>query len=170
MCLPLVFCFSNSICKGVLTLLTGFSFNSRSVAVLGLLLSLAVSSFSGCFNGKKSWEVTHPVSGTVLFKGKPVPEAELSFFPEDSSYPDSVRPRAKTDKEGKFEVWTYVQGDGAPTGSYKVAIVHNEVAVSKDTIVAKPNDLPVKFSTRDSTDLKVQINAGKNELEPFNLK
>jgi hypothetical protein len=151
-------------------LLISFSPNSYSVQVARFVLLLAVVAFSGCLESKKSWEITHPVSGTVLFKGKPVSEAELSFFPEDASYPDSVRPRAKTDKDGKFEAWTYVQGDGAPVGNYKVVIVHNEVAVSKDTIVAKPNDLPVKYSARDSTDLKAQVSAGKNELKPFDLK
>ncbi len=105
-----------------------------------------------------------------MFKGAPVNNAELSFFPEDRSVPDSVRPKAKTSADGKFVAWTNVQGDGVPAGNYKVTIVHNEVSISKDTIVAKPNDLPAKYAALDTTDLQVQIKAGNNELQPFELK
>jgi hypothetical protein len=123
----------------------------------------------GC-SQPKPWETTQPTTGKVTFKGAPVADAELSFFPEEKSFPDSVRPKAKTSADGKFTAWTYVQGDGVPIGKYKVTIVHNAVSVSKDTIVAKPNDLPAKYATLDSTDLQVQIVAGKNEVPSFDLK
>ncbi|MDX1928353.1 MAG: hypothetical protein SFV81_17630 [Pirellulaceae bacterium] len=138
-----------------------------SVLIGGLLL---LTGLVGCGKGKDPWEVTHPATGVVNFKGRPIVDAELTFFPEDKSAPDSVRPKAKSTAGGKFEVWTYVQGDGAPAGNYKVTVVHNEVAVSKDTIVAKPNDLPEKFSKRDTTDIQVQIVAGKNEIPSIDIK
>ncbi len=112
----------------------------------------------------------HPTTGQVTFKGRPIADAELTFFPEDKTYPDSVRPRAKSTADGKFVAWTHIQGDGVPAGSYKVTIVHNEVAISKNTIVAKPNDLPAKYSKRDTTDIHVQIASGKNEIPAIELK
>lgn len=140
---------------------------TTSAALLGLLL---MSALVGCFKGKSPWEVTHPATGVVTFKGRPVVDAELTFFPEDQSYPDSVRPKAKSTEGGKFEVWTYVQGDGAPVGNYKVTVIHNEVSVSKNTIVAKPNDLPEKLSKRQTTDIQVKIVAGKNEIPSIDIK
>lgn len=125
---------------------------------------------SGCSGGKSAWEKTHPASGVISYKGKPIVDAELSFFPEDKTAPDSVRPKAKSTEGGKFTVWTFAQGDGAPEGSYKVTVVHNEVAVSNDTIVAKPNDLPEKYSKVDSTDIIVKIAAGQNEIPKIELK
>ncbi len=130
----------------------------------------AIATLTGCIKGKEPWEITHPVTGTITFKGRPIKDAELSFYPEDKSFPESVRPKAKSIEGGKFEVWTYVQGDGAPAGNYKVTVVHNEVTVSKDTIVAKPNDLPEKLSKLDTTDLQVQIVAGKNEIPAIEIK
>jgi len=112
----------------------------------------------------------YPTTGQVTFKGRPISDVELSFFPEDESFPDSVRPRAKTKEDGSFVAWTHVQGDGLPVGSYKVTLIHNAVALSKGTIVAKPNDLPGKYSMRDTTDIRVQINAGKNEISTIELK
>lgn len=125
---------------------------------------------SGCSGGKSAWEKTHPASGVVTYKGKAIVDAELSFFPEDKAAPETVRPKAKSTEGGKFTVWTYAQGDGAPEGSYKVTVIHNEVAVSKDTIVAKPNDLPEKYSKLDSTDIVVKIAAGQNEIPKIELK
>jgi hypothetical protein len=134
---------------------------------LGLLIT---SILCGCSGGKPVWEQTHPASGMVTYKGRPIVDAELIFFPEDKSFPETVRPKAKSTEGGKFIVWTYIQGDGAPEGSYKVTVVHNEVAISKDTIVAKPNDLPVKYSKLDSTDIVVKIAAGQNEIPAIDLK
>lgn len=142
-------------------------------SLLGFTLAIGAAvlpMLSGCSGGKSAWEKTHPASGVITYKGKAIADADLSFFPEDKTAPDTVRPKAKSVKGGKFTVWTYAQGDGAPEGSYKVTVVHNEVAVSKDTIVAKPNDLPVKYSQLTSTDIIVKIAAGQNEIPTIDLK
>ena len=150
----------------VTTTLSRTSSNRNAITMIGLF---AFAATVGC-SKPTPWETTHPTTGLVKFKGAPIADAELSFFPEDKSFPDSVRPKAKTSADGKFVAWTCVQGDGIPAGSYKVTIVHNEVSISKGTIVAKPNDLPVKYSRLDSTDLQVTIVSGKNEIQPFELK
>jgi hypothetical protein len=116
------------------------------------------------------WEATHPTTGQVTLKGRPISDVELSFFPEDKSFPDSIRPRAKTKEDGTFAAWTHAEGDGVPVGSYKVTLIHNQVAVSKGTIVAKPNDLPTKYSALGTTDILVQIKEGKNEIPTIELK
>lgn len=137
---------------------------ARLVLFAGLL-ALSI----GC-SGSKSWDTTHPTTGTVEFKGKPAGNAELTFFPVDPNFPETVRPRAKTAADGTFTVSTYKEGDGAPAGKYKVTLVRNEVAVSRDTLVAKPNDLPTKVSRRDTTDIEVEIVAGTNSLPKIELK
>lgn len=133
------------------------------------ILSVALLGFTGCFSSPKPWEVTHPASGTITFKGKPIENAELSLFPTDASVPESVRPKAKSTAGGKFVLGTYSQSDGAPTGKYKVTVVRNEVSISKDTIVAKPNDLPKKYSSLNTTDIVIEIVEGKNELSTIVL-
>lgn len=143
-----------------------FGFESlSSVALLAVVTALA-----GCSNSGSPWEKTHPVSGVVTYKGQPLADAEIAFFPLEKDAPETVRPKAKSTAGGKFTVWTYNPGDGAPVGKYKVTVVHNEVAVSKDTIVAKPNDLPPKYASRESTDLELQIVAGNNESATLTLK
>ena len=133
------------------------------------IFSVPILGFTGCFSSPKPWDITHPVSGTVEFKGKAVENAELSLFPTDASVPESVRPKAKSTVGGKFVLGTYSQSDGAPAGKYKVTVVRNEVSISKDTIVAKPNDLPTKYSSLKTTDIVVEIVEGKNELPTIAL-
>jgi hypothetical protein len=142
-------------------------FSKRGVTAVICLM--AFSAMNGC-SKPKPWETTHPTSGQVTFKGAPVADAELSFYPDDASFPTSVRPKAKTTADGKFVAWTNEQGDGLPAGSYKVTIIHNVVAISKDTVVAKPNDLPAKYAALDTTDLQVKIVPGKNVIPSFDLK
>ncbi|MCU0719011.1 MAG: hypothetical protein MUC83_04855 [Pirellula sp.] len=134
------------------------------------IFSITLLGFTGCFASPKPWEITHPASGTVEFKGKPIENAELTLFPTDANVPESVRPKAKSIAGGKFVLGTYSQSDGAPVGKYKVTVVRNEVSVSKDTIVAKPNDLPNKYSLPNTTDIVLEIAEGKNELPTIVLK
>lgn len=125
--------------------------------------------FAGCAKSEP-WETTQPAVGKITLKGRPIANADLAFFPEDDAFPTAVRPRAKSTEDGKFIVWTYTQGDGVPAGSYKVTVVHHEVGVSKNTIIAKPNDLPKKYSTLQTTDIVVKIADGQNEIPTIDLR
>ena len=139
----------------------------RHRALVLLMLNLTAI-LAGC-SKPSSWEATHPVTGTVTFRGKPVSDVELSFFPTDPNAPDTVRPKAKSTEDGKFIAWTYTRGDGVPAGSYKVTAVHHAIGVSRDTLVAKPNDLPAKYSKLETTDLQFEIKEGHNEIPPISF-
>lgn len=144
--------------------------NTRHKVVTWSAIFSVLSVFSGCGPSRPVWERTQPISGTITHKGKPIGDAELNFFPEEKEFPETVRPKAKSTADGRFAVWTYQQGDGAPVGSYKVTVIHNVVTVSKGTIVAKPNDLPAKYTRLDSTDIVVRIQPGQKEIPPIDLK
>ena len=138
-------------------------FTRHTSLVCGLLV------LSGC--GKAApWEKAHPAKGVVTHKGKPVANADVAFFPEDKTFPETVRPRAKTDENGNFVVWTYKEGDGAPAGSYKATVVHYDVVINNNVATPKPNDLPPKYATFQATDLLVKIDPGNNEIPAFDLK
>ena len=146
---------------------TQSTLKSRIPLVTGGLL---VSLLAGC-SGKQPWETPYPAKGTITFKGKPIPNAELSFHPEGDAVPDTVRPWAKTDETGEFVVSTFNKGDGAPPGRYKVTAVHHEIVISKGGgMGVKPNDLPKKYASRETTDLVVEIAAGETELPAIQLK
>ncbi|MEY3174717.1 MAG: hypothetical protein RLZZ436_2631 [Planctomycetota bacterium] len=132
------------------------------------LVLVTTLGLAGC-SEKSAWEVPYPVKGSLTFRGKPVAEADIVLFPEDPSWPETVRPRARTKADGTFDVWTWQQGDGAPAGNYKVTLVHHEVAISKGAVVAKPNDLPPKYERHQTSDIRVTIVPGENQIPAFSL-
>ena len=134
---------------------------------VGLFL---VTSIYGCGEARKSWEKVFAVSGVVTHKGKPVKDAELTFFAVDANVPESVRPWAKSSENGEFTLSTYDRGDGAPAGKYKAVVVHHEIVVSAGAMGTKPNDLPKKYASKDTTDLIVEVKEAETKLPAFELK
>lgn len=123
-----------------------------------------------CGCGGKPWETVYVAKGVIKHKGKPVKDAEIRFFPVNTEYPESVRPWAKSNENGEFVLSTYDRDDGAPTGAYKVTVVHHEIVVKGDSMMAKPNSLPKKYATKDTTDLTVEISKGETAIPPLELK
>jgi hypothetical protein len=80
--------------------------------------------FSGC-GGSNEYETT-PVSGVVTCQGKPVGNATVNFTPLlDASRAPGQRGRPAlglTDKDGRFTLTTYNDGDGAIVGKHTVTV------------------------------------------------
>lgn len=81
--------------------------------VLGLGLSLVASFFAGC--GERGPERV-PVSGTVTYNGKPLPEGTVRFVPVQTS---PVPSSGATITEGKY---TANASGGVPIGTYHIQI------------------------------------------------
>jgi hypothetical protein len=61
---------------------------------------------------------TAPASGVVTYLGKPIEGATITFI----SKANPVPAYGTTDEEGKFQLTTYEQGDGAVIGEHFVTI------------------------------------------------
>ncbi|MBX3439216.1 MAG: hypothetical protein KF861_17125 [Planctomycetaceae bacterium] len=142
--------------------------SSAAAALCGSFLTLMMAGCGG--SAPPPWETVYPATGVVTYRGKPVANADIVLFPQDETFPDTVRPRAKSTEDGTFSVWTWQRGDGAPAGNYKATIVHNEIVISNGAMGAKPNDLPRKYSQPDTTDLIVRIDPESNQIPPLELK
>jgi hypothetical protein len=134
-----------------------------------LASALSVLLVSGC-GGGKSWETVYAAKGTVTLKGKPVKDAEIAFFPTDPEFPESVRPWAKTNENGEFVVSTYGRDDGAPAGTYRATVVRHEIVVSKGAMGTKPNDLPKKYASKETTDWTVEIGTQETVIPALELQ
>ncbi len=90
----------------------------------GVLLFTAL--LSGCSSGLKEFPVAD-VSGVVLCEGKPVPFAKVQFNPKAAEGTKSAivgKPGfAFADKDGRFVLSTYGDGDGAVIGKHVVTAV-----------------------------------------------
>jgi hypothetical protein len=109
------------------------------------------------------------------------------FFPADDAVDDAkkMRPFADTDGEGNFALKTYVKGDGAPPGKYRVSIIgiggRQSRGVGKDQPVGERQDAPAamvaippaaaqKYGNVETSGIEVTIEEGENNLPPFELK
>ena|SRR5262249_31418822 len=117
-----------------------------------LLLLIATALVAGCSSGSNR-PPTYPVSGTVTWKGKPVEAARVIFVPQSA-----VEAAAGiTDAEGKYRLTTFVAGDGAQAGEYRVKVTqydtqkftkedqqkHVMTMEEEQKMVFPPNDLPI---------------------------
>lgn len=142
-----------------------------------LLLAVVVAT-AGCGDGRFT---VQPVSGRVLVRGEPAPGAVVIFYPQsDDPERQKLRPHAETDSEGEFQATTYLQGDGAPAGDYRVAVVWNGWAQAPQSPGAPEDDesktsrvvdrLGGRYKDPDASGLEVTIARGKNELPAFELE
>lgn len=136
------------------------------IFTVGLLLILG-----GCDDGRLK---CHPVTGTVLYNGRPLAGVEIAFHAVDPKTGVSYPPHAKTDKDGKFKLTSYVADDGCPAGEFKVALAFAvEVAGGDDGADQSKKlsfQVPVQYHKGETSGLTATIKAGTNELEPFKLE
>ena len=147
---------------------------------LGALAAvLAVLSW-GC--GRSDRPPMAKVSGTITYKGKPLPEASISFLPEA----DGVRSAmGKTDAEGRYTLWTYENGDGAAVGKHRVTVaLHGPPEKPKlnPAVAAKMGEayydqlsalgkplIPAKYFGPETSGLTADVVKGKNNVFDFEL-
>lgn len=134
-----------------------------------VMLLLGASLLVGCGKSKQAWETAYPTEGVIKLNGVPLDGAQVTLFPEDSSIPDTVRPRGFTDASGYFQLSTYADGDGAPEGKYKVVALRFPVIGTKDNPSQGPNDLPAKYARAETTDLQVEVSGPETELKTLEL-
>lgn len=131
---------------------------------------LVVVLLTGCGKAGQPWETAYPAEGVVKFGGQPLGGAQVTLIPEDSSIPDTVRPRGFTRPDGTFELSTYAENDGAPEGKYKVIAMRFPVRGTPESPSQGPNDLPVKYSKPETTDLQVEVTAPETVLKTLELQ
>jgi hypothetical protein len=151
----------------------------------GLLVACAFAMLVPCTGcGNKRLDV-NPVRGKVVYNGQGVPQAIVTLFPIDATdeRAKKMRPFAYAGFDGQFEIKTYIDGDGAPPGKYRVSVMVPVGAPrgSKDRRVDGPTDpsgpkvnvppaIVTKYANVDTAGIEVEIQDGENNLAPFELK
>lgn len=139
--------------------------HSRLSIALSLLTPLGLV---GCGDSAPLAVPTYPVEAPITFQGKPTPGAFIAFHPVMPSE-DVPAPRGVVTREGQLQVSTFNGGDGAPEGEYVVTVQWNRLVRRHGEIVAGPNVIPRKYSSPQTSNLRVRIAAGDNKLDPIRL-
>ncbi|WP_254511627.1 transthyretin-like family protein [Anatilimnocola floriformis] len=130
---------------------------------LALLFVVALS--AGC--SKSDRVAVHPVEGQLSWNGQPLANAFVVLHPQDKSNPKLLAARAQTDAEGKFQLTTYDQADGAAAGEYQVTVEYFRPVNNGGSFVPGPNVLPAKLARPETSEITVSVAAGKNTLQPI---
>lgn len=142
-------------------------------ALLVTILCLPLALASGCGRSKGDRVTVYPVTGKVLVNGQPAEGVNVIYYAEGSA-PEGIRmpvPADVTDTNGVYELTSYVQGDGAPAGSYKVAAVWDEKPPANFSGVFEPKDrLQGRYASPDKSTLKAEVPEGGGEIPAFELK
>lgn len=155
-----------------------------------LLSGVAALLASGCGSGPKV--VT--AKGTVLYQGKPLAGANVTFLPKDGESGQVTAINGITDAEGHFVLKTYLGGnvtsEGAVPGEYRVTIAkygppqgmteeeyqekvkaaENAIRTKETRIPEKVEVLPPEYSDNKKTTLTASIPSGGNSDIKFDLK
>jgi hypothetical protein len=114
------------------------------------------------------------VAGTVTYNGQPIEGATISFFAQDDALRAARTPTPKgtTDASGQFQLTTYKKDDGAPAGSYKVAVSWMEVVRPADDPeeMVEKDKLKGRYADVEKSGLTATVESGDNQLPPFALK
>ena len=131
-----------------------------------ILISLIIT---GCYGDDRGLA---PVSGTVLFNGKPLPNAGIIFTPDQDNTRVGV---GSTDKDGKYRLTSFQINDGAKIGKHAVTIRAYETkdgppkAADDITNVQGKMITPFKYARPETSGLKADV-AKKNNIIDFELK
>jgi len=144
------------------------SLRVASLVILPILLAL-----SGC--GKGDYPEMAKVTGTVTYKGKPVPNMMVNFMPTEG------RPSwGKTDAAGKFEMVYDADYNGVKVGHHKVYFTppanmaiggvkskasNKEVAAAMGLTPEEMAAIREKYGSEQTTKLEVDVKKDPEVLE-----
>jgi hypothetical protein len=136
-----------------------------------LLVGFAMA-FSGCTKSAgPPKKVCYPVKGELLVSGKPAEGALVILRPQPEANADEWSagfPRGRVGADGKFDVETYGEKDGAPAGDYIMLISwmirdpHNEEAPGTDRLGSR-------YSDPATSRLTAKVEPRPTELPPIRL-
>jgi hypothetical protein len=140
-------------------------FDCRSLAALRNALCAALAVLAGCDRGP----TLVPVTGKVLYKGKPLEFGSVMFQP--SSGQPAV---GEIHADGTFTLSTFGPNDGAVVGSHKVRIACYES--QNPSAVKGPGEqslgkllIPMKYTLFDQSGLTAEVREDRTEPFVFEL-
>ncbi len=136
-------------------------------SVLSLVAVFALS-LTGC--GPANKVKVYPVSGQIIYDGKPASGVQVFLFPTAApGVPDvPSNPRGLTGLDGRFSIGTFADSDGAADGSYQVVLYWPQESTGDEHKESNQDRLFGWYTVAHSR-LTVIVPAGGAELPAFRL-
>jgi hypothetical protein len=131
-----------------------------------VLLSASIAGCGGSGGG------TAAVSGRVTYKGKPVPNANVSFTPAEGATRAAT---GLTDSNGRYTLGTFSASDGALPGKYRISVIArgpDRPPKAGETGSGMPGEMmpgdpiiPKKYFAPDTSGLTQEVKRGSNRVD-----
>ena len=131
-----------------------------AVAAVALPTLLLVA---GCTQSAPERPPLYPLSGRVLYQGRPAAGAWVVLHPANGN-PVAPHPRAKTDAQGNYVVSTFEVQDGAPAGEYRVTLELTQIVNVGGELQPGSSLLPPKYGSPATTTIVARVSEGDNIL------
>jgi len=135
-----------------------------------VLIVMALTPLAGGCAGRKPPPFTD-AGGVVLIDGKPLPNAEVEFYPEVEGFGGDLNSTATTDEAGRFQL-TGVKGQsGAVVAKHRVVVrdppmpaeLRGQNREAEFTARLKNRPIPEKYRSAASTPALVEVKAAQKE-------
>ena len=141
---------------------------------IAALLGVGVLLAAGCSNQPADGPVVpHPVTGKVIYDGKPAEGVIVALMPTDAPAPPRIpgNPHGTTAADGTFSITTFKENDGAAEGGYIVILNWPKPQPADGTTVTSEEDGDRLLGWYDAvhSSYQVRVKAGANRLPTFNL-
>src|SRR5262245_51876855 len=135
-----------------------------------LLLVCAAALFVGCTQGGPKKKVCYPVHGELTVAGKPADGATVILQPKEANREEWAEgcPLATVAADGKFQVSTYGENDGAPAGDY-IVLVSWVAPTPANEEASGPDRLGGRYIDPAKSKLTATIESRPSELPPIRL-
>lgn len=120
----------------------------------------------GCSDGS-SPPATTPVSGTVSYKGQPLGKGTVTFQPADKGEGVQRPALGEIGADGRYQLSTFTQGDGALPGNYHVLVtsfVSDPTAEEYAEGAKRESAIPEKYSNALTSGMTKEVPSGSSGI------
>ncbi|MFM9197350.1 MAG: hypothetical protein ACKOWG_16745 [Planctomycetia bacterium] len=146
-----------------------------STSLASLAIGALVAGLTGC-SRSPSLPARVKVSGVVTYKGEPLADALIAFIPIGAlDVTLNAGATGLTDEQGRYELSTFGNKDGAIPGEKQVRVLPAARAPTKLTDDGdpapspKPPGFPEKYLDQTASGLKATVEAGQKNTFDFAL-
>ena len=128
----------------------------------GLFLAATLLALvGGCFGSGNSRIPTYPVTGVVVVDGQPAEAVRITLNNVNGMDPQNpTHSETFSDKDGKFALSTYEQGDGVPEGEYVLTFFWGTINPF-NMQYGGPDKLKEKYVDPQSSKFRIKVEKGK---------
>ncbi len=137
---------------------------------MALALGIISIACAGCGDSSTDSRAFAQVKGTVKYHGGLLKSGRVNFVPVAGGNPAS----GVINPDGTYTMMTTQPGDGVVPGEYKVGVFNRKDDAPDNLdpgkpIPKSPDDVAEKYENPNTSEVKVTVNPGKNDI-PIDLK